>query len=1105
MGLSGIVKNQLLVLGCLLGLAWGLSGVAVAADVPEVFEKAELSEAEIDAVIAGFLEHAAVPPVEHPRLYGSNADWSAGLARWDELDLAGAFEGGTGRGEVKNVAGLWWQASMGYNPYNGKSVGSFETNTLTKEYFEGVSSRERLRTLHLIRRLDVWFAEHEGEHELGSREAFEDFKERFVSVEMAKLRAEPRNGYGFISSWHKGYSGAFFDLGSEPAFEFWCLFLDVFWDEPEVLSDADQAYVTQELSVEIDDYMRSYEEGYWNLFNGNNWTMVLNAAAVYWAITFYHEDARAPEVLRMVLETNWLHRGFFLEDGGYLEGVSYTGVSFGPAHKINRLFLTAFGQPMYSYPWSRMPDTAQWLVDNVLSDGLFADFGDSWARRGFTGMDPLMMKLWKEVVGLEPYGSVDIDACFVNDYFGRSYYDHMFSDTLWSLDPCMARDWYSLVETCERGERSGVALNFYGDYKEAVFQVNLPGSNPFVEDTQGLFTLAETTTLAVNATPNGFPHREIDSGGVLWSAYGSRLLWDYGYGEIAKNGHHYDFYEVQPTKGRYVPESEADALEMYLKVVEGEPDWAELNAQIKVRYNTYQVPVADYIEESVAGGWFRVSIPLADFGVPDSRWLEGAGEEAWNGAGIINVGFKIDGGFEQSSVFGLDEVRLVNAANPEGSLLWYGDEHRDSAQPGAVSSSKALYVYVEAEETSGGALTDGSWMRIHQGSVGVSLSFEYNDAEGERYVVNRIDNVPMGTNSLVVEGRYEEHALRGVLINTNMSQLKGEVADMRTLILDGRQVVELDQGRLYGAEDPTGCMDYYKRWICGLEDGNFLIVDAFRLKEGVEGPAREFWWVKQDPVNAGCAHGAFSDTVDAVLTDAHTLSLSPRCWQIAWDGEAHTRGRMLAASLEDGAFVEGAPEFMSEDPYYSRFVTDDGVVLRNRLGASEVRKLFRYEADAFVREDVRAFLLVAAPTEELMPVDVSLEMVPGEGDALAFQYSLDGNEGAVYLERNEAGEYAWVAETVTYLDTLVELSAFATVPGDAPLMTQTVGLGMLSAESVFQMEFSNDLIDWTIWDDADVSWSSVKDAETQSVSVSFPLIDSVEALFYRVRVSDDSQ
>ena len=129
----------------------------------------------------------------------------------------------------------------------------------------------------------------------------------------------------------------------------YAMMADILWDE---LSPTDHQTLRDTLDPQIDGYLAHFENQHWAVFNGNNWTPVLSEAALYWAIAYYHEDPRAPEVAELAIQSMWLHRDAYLEDGVYYEGLlMYSQVSFDPIMTVSRLAQKSFGVEIMSGPW----------------------------------------------------------------------------------------------------------------------------------------------------------------------------------------------------------------------------------------------------------------------------------------------------------------------------------------------------------------------------------------------------------------------------------------------------------------------------------------------------------------------------------------------------------------------------------------------------------------------------------------------------------------------------------------------------------------------------------------------------------------------------------
>ncbi|MEO2170060.1 MAG: hypothetical protein ABGY42_18475, partial [bacterium] len=90
--------------------------------------------------------------------------------------------------------------------------------------------------------------------------------------------------------------------------------------------------------------------------------------------------------------------------------------------------------------------------------------------------------------------------------------------------------------------------------------------------------------------------------------------------------------------------------------------------------------------------------------------------------------------------------------------------------------------------------------------------------------------------------------------------------------------------------------------------------------------------------------------IEVSLPDTDRLHLTPACSSLDRYGAAESAGEILGAALAPGGFVLDPPlEFV------------------NRLNVTERRGRARWVPDQAVRSDLRAFLLLAAPTEGALP------------------------------------------------------------------------------------------------------------------------------------------
>lgn len=506
------------------------------------------------------------PHTGHPRLYGSNSEWSEKNRLFDELDPACVFDGAhSGVGTVKNIQSMWDVMTRGGRRCANQQPATPVAHALAKPYMDGTLNigirgnyTDRLRLLHLIRR-ELYCHEQERNDCQFTANDTQQLTQKYIAGEVSRLRNAPRSSqvpewadeigypanFRFITYWHRT-SEKFFDLGAEPEFKNWTLFLDTFWDHP-ALNQSDRNFIAQELEYEIDSYLMSDQKKHWNLYGGNNWTPVLNAAAMHWALLYYYEKpAKARQVLEIALHTNWLHRDYYLNDGGYIEGSSYLSTSYSPMISMHLLLQASFGQLLHSFNWySAAANLPAWVVDNMAPDGTLVDFGDAWADLGYAHIVPLVLSTPREVLGLSPLGSEAPNACLTQLYFMNAYHGNGFTDP-WDLPSSMARDWSQISGKCNAPTANIHQVRVYPEYGQGMIRSFVPGASAAAQSATAANPYrrqADQTYLTVNGVRNDINHREMDFAALIWTAYGNRLLFDFGYGQIVRNYFEYDVFQ----------------------------------------------------------------------------------------------------------------------------------------------------------------------------------------------------------------------------------------------------------------------------------------------------------------------------------------------------------------------------------------------------------------------------------------------------------------------------------------------------------------------------------------------------------------------------------
>lgn len=945
-------------------------------------------------VLNDFVTNSEKQPADiHPRLYGTNVEWYQTIKRYEALDPDCRWQGTTGQGTIKNIKSSWEKFSIGGETCKTDKHGlpsSLANYSLAQSYIDNSITRwnrnDALKIVHLIRRMNYC---HKIEFNcFYTKTEIETLSIAFLTYEFTRLRNELKNDSGYFKLWHKGYQGKFFDLGAYPAFKLWTLILDTFWDSPFLQND-DKQFILTELENEIDSYIEIYNlpedsnsaKGRWALYNGNNWTTILNAAATFWAITLWHEEpyvAKTREVLDIVLESGWFHRDYILDDGAYTEGPGYLLTAMNGSLEVNNLLMGSFGQPNHAVKWGLMGEkTVSWMNENIASDGKFVDFGDVWARKGYANLYLMDMMYWEELVGLKPYGSVQADECQLEDYFANSYYLQAFYDP-WAASSHYARDFYSLVSQCQRNQIPAKSL-IYPDYQLGTLRRFLPGStNTAQEVTSDAIRnrLADQTFLAANAVDNSLPHREVDFGGIIWSAYGNRLLSDWGYGEISKS---YKIFDVVGANGHYVASNE-HTLTFSLKHISGTVNLSKFTVDLKLKGRTIDLPLSNYISV-LNDSWVKVSIPMSDFSVSDEEWIG-------NGQGIEYIRLKMNG-FVKDGEFGFDELQILTPEEQVG-IVWYGDIHGESLESTVLSTTPQISDSERLNVTtveSGGAQNTDKWVRFASTGDYVTAEIFYSNDPTNFEVKNYMDYLPIGANTLVIPKAEEMNS--PIQAATHTSQFIGQKGQIHELDIEGRKAIHMNGGIVYGKYLTEGNLDYFHRYVIPLNDGNYVLVDSFKSKAGKQDKIQEFWYSYKNPEDT--CHNKADDVLQTIDTEG-SLLLTPRCNNLLRTDDVESYGRIKASSLQPGKFVLGAPDFLSDNLFFNRFIEENGLYTINRVNGKDRRRLARFVPENEVSEDVRVFLLQSSTTTEFANASI---MKSDCEDSVCFDVSIEGGDSLI--------------------------------------------------------------------------------------------------------------
>lgn len=534
-----------------------------------------LTESKMSMLDLSVSDSSVQPYAGHPRLYGNNEAFFRKLKVIEDFDTACTIPGVTkGLGRLPNFKRMWQARMIGGEDCENTINGDLTKHIDANRYLSGqVNSADwpdngtRLRVLHLLRR-EVYCQDSTVPCRF-RRSDIENLTRVFLNTEISRLKNAPRaqqaplyademtlpQGYMFNRHWHKANDNRFMVLDAALPFKFWTLVLDVFHNQAplpqafrSMLSQSDRLYIEQQLEHEVDSYLLQYKHKHWSLFNGNNWTVMLNSAALHWAIlNYYEKPEKARDVLSSVLKTNWLHRDYYQQDGGYLEGGSYAlSTSYPYVLMMHKLLMSSFSQPNHSFKWLRGGQMAQWFMDSYASDSYLIDFGDTHSQQGMSSsamLDLLMVEqlLKSDVSAQSNISAKDLlpdssKACEFKRYFSNIYYDVIFDDP-WNISAFYFNDWQAIIDQCDENQARNYS-RIYPDLGLAFSQFQRTN-----QAEHSLFQLNyQKNQLFMTTTATDTPHREMDISGIIWSAYGNRLLSDFGYGRIVRNYYEYDLF-----------------------------------------------------------------------------------------------------------------------------------------------------------------------------------------------------------------------------------------------------------------------------------------------------------------------------------------------------------------------------------------------------------------------------------------------------------------------------------------------------------------------------------------------------------------------------------
>ena len=526
------------------------------------------------------------PPLARPRTHGNESAWFASRVEpFLALPCEPAAQqnlGYFGKAGVWDAKGYWQKAAFDYSTCNGGSVTPWDDvadgNDAAARYLDTSGSlgqprfRDGRRCLFLLRLL--WRC---ADLNNGSYTTCSHSESQAQALAAAVVASDLEAFYTTPGAYKiSGASAVSFDCGANPTNDGQCMFdlntevqvgyfslwLDVLTSRPGLIAPANVTAVADGLRSRIGLFRNHFNTGDWRLWNGNNWTPRLCVGALAWVVAFWHEEnAIAREVLRMINDLLWLHYpAFYLDDGTPVEGISYSYMSVEDAVELSELQRAAFGAVPQAIvaSVSLLEGAIAFQLESMSGDGRMVDFGDSHALAGYSPRTLELAAMRRIVLGNES-APLAMGPCQARELCSGMYGSYGVYVDPWRISPALAPmsgELAPLAAACTAadpaqplggatealfldGGFASLRLPLMGGGDESTlppcFAPNDGGTEPFCIEAElpSLADLIPYSKLAIQARPSSFIKSELDFGTLTWSAWGARLLSEFGYGTIA--------------------------------------------------------------------------------------------------------------------------------------------------------------------------------------------------------------------------------------------------------------------------------------------------------------------------------------------------------------------------------------------------------------------------------------------------------------------------------------------------------------------------------------------------------------------------------------------
>lgn len=284
----------------------------------------------------------------------------------------------------------------------------------------------------------------------------------------------------------------------------------------------------------------------------------MTEGATYWAIAMWHEEGSLPaKVMHIVNDINVLHRAMITQDGVYKEGLcQYSYMSVRSTLAIAVAYAQSFGESWPTLNATAISSLGAWQMDSHDS-GYGVNFGDSHSCRGT--VPETLFALFAPALGQPNFNAaaaaMPMDGCLIRMWATMAYFVQVRDP--WNFWPVVvARNWSVEMAQCSGANLRGATP--LGPLRSVVYPAGGYGviRSPLLSACTSadvsrwqcsnstrppeLLDVGMYSQLSMQARPNEFPHSEVDFGTFKWTAFGSSLVTEFGYGTIATAVNQFD-------------------------------------------------------------------------------------------------------------------------------------------------------------------------------------------------------------------------------------------------------------------------------------------------------------------------------------------------------------------------------------------------------------------------------------------------------------------------------------------------------------------------------------------------------------------------------------